>query len=257
VIASVTLPAINPGPRASRRRPRSRPRATRGGSSLGTLAFQPPDPTACNNARRRHPGRNQRVHRAQQFLTQSRTQDTTAGGGAIPSRPAAVARLPAVSRDLRRGGSGDASPPSKQTTSRGARCRCSTPMWWSRPSSELVTGSTGAPTAGHDGARPSGSSRPRWRSRRCTSSPYEFPGLRGSGLRQAAASRLVCRETGGDAGEYGASVWHFEQGFIVEVQGYTKPRRRSERGARRRAPAESSTWFAGSFRGKGSPPIGR
>ena len=47
VIASVTLPAINPGPG----QPTSTTITTTryaGGSSLGTLAFQPPDPTACN-----------------------------------------------------------------------------------------------------------------------------------------------------------------------------------------------------------------
>jgi hypothetical protein len=47
VIASVTLPAINPAPG----QPTSTTVTTTryaGGSSLGTLAFQPPDPTACN-----------------------------------------------------------------------------------------------------------------------------------------------------------------------------------------------------------------
>jgi hypothetical protein len=47
VIASVTLPAINPAPG----QPTSTTITTTryaGGSSLGTLAFQPPDPTACN-----------------------------------------------------------------------------------------------------------------------------------------------------------------------------------------------------------------
>ena len=47
VVASVTLPAINPLPG----QPTSTTITTTryaGGSSLGTLAFQPPDPTACN-----------------------------------------------------------------------------------------------------------------------------------------------------------------------------------------------------------------
>ena len=47
VIASVTLPAINPAPG----QPTSTTVTTTryaGTSSLGTLAFQPPDPTACN-----------------------------------------------------------------------------------------------------------------------------------------------------------------------------------------------------------------
>jgi hypothetical protein len=47
VIASVTLPAINPAPG----QPTSTTVTTTryaGGSSVGTLAFQPPDPTACN-----------------------------------------------------------------------------------------------------------------------------------------------------------------------------------------------------------------
>ena len=47
VIGSITLPAINPAPG----QPTSTTITTTryaGGSSLGTLAFQPPDPTACN-----------------------------------------------------------------------------------------------------------------------------------------------------------------------------------------------------------------
>jgi len=46
VIASVTLPAINPAPGQPTSTTVSTTRYA-GGSSLGTLAFQPPDPTAC------------------------------------------------------------------------------------------------------------------------------------------------------------------------------------------------------------------
>ena len=46
VIASVTLPAINPAPGQPTSTTVSTTRYA-GGSALGTLAFQPPDPTAC------------------------------------------------------------------------------------------------------------------------------------------------------------------------------------------------------------------
>ena len=84
------------------------------------------------------------------------------------------------------------------------------------PSSELVTGSTG-PYRGHDGAR-------QWFEQAAMAvqevhfEPYEFLDF---GDRVYVSGRQSVSRDGGDAGEYGASVWHFEQGFIVEVQGYT------------------------------------
>ena len=83
------------------------------------------------------------------------------------------------------------------------------------PSSELVTGSTG-PYRGHDGAR-------QWFEQAAVAvqtlrfEPYEFLDF---GDRVYVSGRQSVSREGGDAGEYGASVWRFEHGFIVEVHGY-------------------------------------
>jgi ketosteroid isomerase-like protein len=83
------------------------------------------------------------------------------------------------------------------------------------PSSELVTGSTG-PYRGHDGAR-------LWFEQAAMAvqevrfEPYEFLDF---GDRVYVSGRRSVSRDGGDAGEYGASVWRFEHGFIIEVQGY-------------------------------------
>jgi hypothetical protein len=50
VVASVTLPAINPAPGQPTSLTISTTRYAAGDGSLGALAFQPPDPTACGGA---------------------------------------------------------------------------------------------------------------------------------------------------------------------------------------------------------------
>ena len=83
------------------------------------------------------------------------------------------------------------------------------------PASELVTGSTG-PYRGHDGAR-------QWFEQAALAGkelrfePYEFLDF---GDRVYVSGRQSVSSEDGDAGEYGASVWRFEHGFIVEVHGY-------------------------------------
>jgi ketosteroid isomerase-like protein len=83
------------------------------------------------------------------------------------------------------------------------------------PSSELVTGSTG-PYHGHAGAR-------RWFAEAAVAvqklrlEPYEFVDF---GDQVYVSGRHSVERDGGDVGEYGASVWRFEHGFIVQVQGY-------------------------------------
>ncbi len=80
------------------------------------------------------------------------------------------------------------------------------------PSSELVTGSTG-PYHGHAGAR-------RWFAEAALAvqklrfEPYEFVDF---GDQVYVSGRHSVER---DVGEYGASVWRFEHGFIVQVQGY-------------------------------------
>jgi len=84
------------------------------------------------------------------------------------------------------------------------------------PSSELVTGSTG-PYRGHDGAR-------QWFEQAALAGqelrfePHEFLDF---GVRVYVSGRRSVSRDDGDAGEYGASVWRFEHGFIVEIRGYT------------------------------------
>jgi ketosteroid isomerase-like protein len=83
------------------------------------------------------------------------------------------------------------------------------------PSSELITGSTG-PYHGHAGAR-------RWFAEAALAvqklqfEPYEFVDF---GDQVYVSGRKSLERNGGDVGEYGASVWRFEHGFIVQVQGY-------------------------------------
>lgn len=83
------------------------------------------------------------------------------------------------------------------------------------PSSELVTGSTG-PYHGHAGAR-------RWFTEAALAAqhlrfePYEFLDF---GDKVYVSGRQSVSRDGGDVGEYGASVWRFQHGFIVHVQGY-------------------------------------
>jgi ketosteroid isomerase-like protein len=83
------------------------------------------------------------------------------------------------------------------------------------PSSELWTGSTG-PYHGHAGAR-------RWFTEAAVAvqhvrfEPYEFVDF---GSQVYVSGRKSLERGGGDVGEYGASVWRFEHGFIVEVQGH-------------------------------------
>jgi ketosteroid isomerase-like protein len=83
------------------------------------------------------------------------------------------------------------------------------------PSSELVTGSTG-PYNGHAGAR-------RWFAEAAPAvqkvryEPYEFVDF---GDQVYVSGRHSVERDGADVGEYGASVWRFEHGFIVQVQGY-------------------------------------
>jgi ketosteroid isomerase-like protein len=83
------------------------------------------------------------------------------------------------------------------------------------PSSELVTGSTG-PYLGHAGAR-------RWFAEAALAmqklrfEPHEFLDF---GDQVYVSGRQSLERDGGDVGEYGASVWRFEHGFIVQVQGY-------------------------------------
>jgi ketosteroid isomerase-like protein len=83
------------------------------------------------------------------------------------------------------------------------------------PSSELVTGSTG-PYRGHDGAR-------QWFEQAALAvqklrfEPHEFLDF---GDRVYVSGRQSVSRDEGDAGEYGASVWRFEDGFIIEVHGY-------------------------------------
>jgi ketosteroid isomerase-like protein len=83
------------------------------------------------------------------------------------------------------------------------------------PSSDLVTGSTG-PYHGHAGAR-------RWFAEAALAmqklqfEPYEFVDF---GDQVYVSGRHSVKRNGGDVDEYGASVWRFEHGFIVQVQGY-------------------------------------
>jgi ketosteroid isomerase-like protein len=83
------------------------------------------------------------------------------------------------------------------------------------PSSELVTGSTG-PYNGHAGAR-------RWFAEAAPADhklqlePYEFVDF---GDQVYVSGRHSVERNGGGVREYGASVWRFKQGFIVQVQGY-------------------------------------
>ena len=83
------------------------------------------------------------------------------------------------------------------------------------PSSELWTGSTG-PYHGHAGAR-------RWFAeaalavRKLRFEPYELVDF---GDQVYVSGRKSLEPNGGDVGEYGASVWRFEHGFIVQIQGY-------------------------------------
>jgi ketosteroid isomerase-like protein len=85
------------------------------------------------------------------------------------------------------------------------------------PSSEFVTGSTG-PYRGHAGAR-------RWFAEAAVAAPklryepYEFVDF---GDQVYVSGRRSLERDGRDIGEYGASVWRFEHGFIVQVQGYAK-----------------------------------
>jgi ketosteroid isomerase-like protein len=81
------------------------------------------------------------------------------------------------------------------------------------PSSETLTGSIG-PYRGHEGAR-------RWfaqaapDTRSIRYEPHEFLDF---GQMVYVGGR---RHVSGAEPEYGASLWHFRQGFIVRVQGYT------------------------------------
>ena len=98
------------------------------------------------------------------------------------------------------------------------------------PSSELVTGSTG-PYRGHDGAR-------RWFAEAATAAQnlrfetYEYLDF---GDRIYVSGRRSLERNGRDEGEYGASVWRFERGFIVQIQGYLD-REEALRAARSPAP---------------------
>jgi ketosteroid isomerase-like protein len=47
--------------------------------------------------------------------------------------------------------------------------------------------------------------------------PYEFVDF---GDQVYVSGRHSVERDGGDVDEYGASVWRFEHGFIVQVQGY-------------------------------------
>ena len=83
------------------------------------------------------------------------------------------------------------------------------------PSSELVTGST-SPYHGHAGAR-------RWFAEAAVATqklrfePYEFLDF---GDQVYVSGRHTVSRDGGDVGEYGASVWRFQHGFIVHVMGF-------------------------------------
>jgi ketosteroid isomerase-like protein len=83
------------------------------------------------------------------------------------------------------------------------------------PSSELVTGSTG-PYHGHAGAR-------RWFAEAALAvqklqfQPHEFLDF---GDQVYVGGRQSVSRDDGAVEEYGASVWRFEHGFIVGVQGY-------------------------------------
>ena len=86
------------------------------------------------------------------------------------------------------------------------------------PSSELVTGSTG-PYHGHAGAR-------RWFAEAAPAvqklrlEPYEFVDFGDQVF--VSGRHSVERDGDGSVREYGASVWRFEDGFIVQVQGYAE-----------------------------------
>jgi ketosteroid isomerase-like protein len=82
------------------------------------------------------------------------------------------------------------------------------------PSSELLTGSRG-PYHGHAGAR-------RWFAEAAAVQnlrfqPHEFLDF---GDRVFVSGRQSVEREGHDQGQYGASVWRFDHGFIVEVRGY-------------------------------------
>jgi ketosteroid isomerase-like protein len=85
------------------------------------------------------------------------------------------------------------------------------------PSSELVTGSVG-PYHGHAGAR-------RWFAEAAVAAqklqlePYEFVDF---GDQVYVSGRHSVERDGSGVGEYGASVWRFEHGFIVQIQGYAE-----------------------------------